>query len=198
MIAEIENRLRHSLPSGLFEHVVATARAAAHLAEKCGTDPVAVTVAALLHDCCRHLPDDRLLNLAEEFCIVVNDVERDKPVLLHGAVGAEVARTEFRVSDGRVLDAIRYHTTGRSGMSPVEQVVYLADKLGPEKGGVPLRLEGADDLGAALLACVNQSLRRCIRDGLPIHPRSVEMRNWLLGARAGRERQGGRSLPQEG
>ncbi|MGE5541803.1 MAG: bis(5'-nucleosyl)-tetraphosphatase (symmetrical) YqeK [Bacillota bacterium] len=180
---EIEMRLRAELPPELFEHVLRTRVTAVEIAGLCGVDPTACDLAALLHDCCRHLPESLLLNLAGEFNIFVSDAEKDKPVLLHGPVGAEVARERFGITDGEVLDAVRYHTTGRAGMSFVEQVVYLADKMEPGKRRTSLPVSGRSGLRPAILDHVNRMIIRWVKNGLPIHPSSIEMRNWLLEAR---------------
>ncbi len=51
--------------------------------------------------------------------------------LWHAPVGAIIAASEFNVTDKEVLNAIRYHTTGRAGMSKLEKVIYVADMTEP-------------------------------------------------------------------
>ena len=51
--------------------------------------------------------------------------------LWHGPVGAMIARKEFGVTDEDMLNAIRFHTTGRAGMSPLEKLIYIADMIEP-------------------------------------------------------------------
>ena len=183
-VEDIEERLRADLPRELYEHIARTRVRAVEIAIPCDVDPEKCGLAALLHDCCRHFSDPWLLNLAVEFCIVVSDVERDKPVLLHGPVGAEMARRNFGVTDEEVLDAIRYHTTGRAGMSIVGQVVYLADKTEPGKQAIVSKVRSRSELRSAVLGQVDGLVLRCVKNAHPIHPLSIEMRNWLLEARA--------------
>jgi nicotinate-nucleotide adenylyltransferase len=54
-------------------------------------------------------------------------VEQNEPKLLHAITGVFVAQKLCDVQDAEILSAIRYHTTGKANMSPVEKVIYLAD-----------------------------------------------------------------------
>ena len=47
--------------------------------------------------------------------------------LAHSKVGAAILEHEFGVSDEDILNAVRYHTTARKGMSLLEQITYVAD-----------------------------------------------------------------------
>ena len=50
----------------------------------------------------------------------------------HGPKAAEKLEELFGIDDSEILNAIRYHTTGRCGMCLLEKIIYLADSL--EKG----------------------------------------------------------------
>lgn len=98
--------------------VLAAERAAGlHIEEK-----RAVT-AALFHDCAKSLsPDSPYLKGFEP-------PKEVPPSVLHQYAGAYVAQHAFGVSDTEVLDAIRYHTSGRKNMSALEKLIFLADML---------------------------------------------------------------------
>ena len=51
--------------------------------------------------------------------------------LWHGPVGAIIARDEFDITDEDTLNAIRFHTTGRAGMSLLEKLIYVSDMIEP-------------------------------------------------------------------
>ena len=52
---------------------------------------------------------------AEEYRLDLDDISRLQPGLLHGVIGSIMARWDFGIEDAEILDAIRYHTTGRAG-----------------------------------------------------------------------------------
>lgn len=49
----------------------------------------------------------------------------------HAPAGAEKARRDFGITDEEVLGAIRWHTTGRPGMTQLEKIIYVADYIEP-------------------------------------------------------------------
>jgi predicted HD superfamily hydrolase involved in NAD metabolism len=54
-----------------------------------------------------------------------------QPHLLHGPVSAFIARERFKVRDKGILAAISNHTSGRPGMTRLEEIIYLADHIEP-------------------------------------------------------------------
>ncbi|MBI2872969.1 MAG: bis(5'-nucleosyl)-tetraphosphatase (symmetrical) YqeK [Chloroflexi bacterium] len=179
-----------ALPAGLRSHTQRSRAIARELAQASGVDPDLADVAAAAHDVARAFPTEELVALARELGLAVDDVEAEVPLLLHGPVAAELLRREGAVTDPEVLDAIRWHSTARPGLSALGKVVFLADKLDPEKGrrsptARQLHALALRDLDAAVLACLERELARMLREGHLIHPASVEARNELRLKRAG-------------
>lgn len=52
----------------------------------------------------------------------------------HQFVGAYIAREEFGIEDVFILDAIKYHATGRANMTNLEKIIYASDKIEPTRG----------------------------------------------------------------
>ncbi len=106
-------------------------------------------------------------------------------MLLHGRIGAKWLELDDGVSDADVLEAVRWHTTGRRDMGPIAKTVFLADKLDPEKISRFPRLErvaalAEKGLDAAILEYLNQELEHLLQQGFLIHPASVALRNQLI------------------
>jgi nicotinate-nucleotide adenylyltransferase len=79
--------------------------------------------------------------------------ELETPKLWHALTGAELVRDEMGITDPDIINAIRYHTIGRMGMSVVEKIVYIADKISAErdyKGVEYLRALAFENLDAAV------------------------------------------------
>jgi predicted HD superfamily hydrolase involved in NAD metabolism len=180
------------LPRGLAEHVervVAEAdRLAAGLKE---LDREQVELAAWGHDIARALSRRELLARARGFGLEVSPVEEEAPILLHGPVGAEILRQEHGIDDPEVLAAARFHSTGRAGMSLLEKVIFVADKIEPGKVRAKPALarvrELADrDLDAAILEYLDQMLMVASEENWTLHPQAVAARNERLLARRGK------------
>ncbi len=114
---------------------------------------------------------------------MVDDITRSEPQLLHGPVGAVVAREEYHIDDENILNAISYHTTGREGMNTLEKIIYLADFIeeGRSYPGVDaLRKCAKIDLDTAMVMAFSNTIRYIAGIGGLIHPRTVIARNFLV------------------
>jgi predicted HD superfamily hydrolase involved in NAD metabolism len=177
------------LPRGLAQHVERVAAEANRLAAGFKElDRAQVELAAWGHDIARALSPRELLARAREFGMAVSAVEEEAPILLHGPVGAEILRQEYGIDDPEMLAAARFHSTGRAGMSLLEKVIFVADKIEPGKVRAKPVLarvrELADrDLDAAILEYLDQMLETARQEGWPLHPQAVAARNELLLAR---------------
>ena len=179
------------LPRGLAEHIEGTVGEARRLAVLHRADEERAALAAWGHDIARALSPSELLAEAHRLGLVLDPVEEQTPILLHGAIGAAILSRDYGIDDPDVLAATRYHTTARAAMSTLEKVVLLADKI--ELGKVraepaltKVRQLADRDLDAAILECLNQHLLEASRRGWPLHPNTVAARNELL--MAGRTR----------
>ncbi len=178
-------RLLDALPERLRSHVERVREIAGDLADVHGADRLAVDLGAACHDLFRAEPGERLLALAEEYGVCVGEVERALPVMLHGPVAAAWLAERAGVTDADVLEAVRWHTTGRAGLGLAGRIVYLADKLDPvKKRKYPfqdeLRELALSDLDGALLVFASKQAEAHLGRGRLIHPRAMEFRNSLL------------------
>jgi len=176
---EVEARLDASR----LQHTLGGAECAVELARTYGADEAKARAAALLHDVAKGYDKERLLKEAEEFGIVLSDIERRAFALLHAPVGAEVARRDFGVDDPDILAAIRYHTTGRAGMSLLERVVFLADYIEPGRnhpGVERVRVTAQADLDRAVLLALDQTIVYLVERQALIDPNALAARNELL------------------
>ena len=189
------------LPPGLREHVERVRALAGDLAARHGVEREPVDLGAMAHDLARAMTGDALLAEARRLGIRVRPVEERTPILLHGPVAARWLEDTGGLRDEQVVQAVRWHTTGNRGMGPAAKVVYLADKLEPDKVRREPGLEGPlalahDSVDEALLALVDHQIASLLRQRYSIHPASIEMRNELLaglGHKSGRSTAGGSS-----
>jgi nicotinate-nucleotide adenylyltransferase len=95
------------------------------------TYPDKAYIAGLLHDLGKHLSEEQSRDIVLE-----NDPDyKDYPSwCLHQFTGAYLAEKEFGITDETILDAIRYHCTGKAHMPPLTKVIYSADKIDPTRG----------------------------------------------------------------
>src|SRR6185437_13243576 len=128
--SQLKKVLLQRLPEERYEHVLRVADTAKVLAERFEVPVMIVEQAALFHDIAKFMDKSELRQILER--------EKEDLRLLtfhhelwHAPVGAIIARDEFNISDSDVLNAIRYHTTGRANMSALEKLIYIADMIEP-------------------------------------------------------------------
>ena len=185
---ELQTRLRdaiEALPEGLRDHILRVEAESRGLAERHGVDEQRAVVSALGHDLVRHLKGPELLAMASQYGLAPDSIEVASPILVHGPVAARILARDYGFEDAEILAGIDCHTTARAGMTPLEQVLFVADKVEPNKltreaelGEVKALAE--DDLRAAVLRYLDLNIEKSLRRRWQVHPRSLEARNELL------------------
>ncbi len=183
-INRIQERVDH-LPSGLQAHIFRVCEIARELAQQHGLDEERAVLGMLAHDVARAMPGGELLRLAPELGVPVGLVDRCVPVMLHGPVGSELLRQRDGIDDTPLLEAVYWHTTSHTSLDILGKVVFLADKLDPNKQGrypyLPqLRETAMEDLDRATLMFLTKETMARVVMGELIHPAMVEARNHLL------------------
>ena len=146
------------------------------------------SLAGLLHDTAKLLPKEDLLRRAEVFGLPITEFHRQSPQTLHPLVGAALVNIELGITDEDILNAIRSHTTGRAGMSVLERIVYVADKIeGRTRDAdfisrVEAQMQGnrLDDLDSGLRYILNDTIEFLTQRGQAIHPDTLAARDDLL------------------
>ncbi len=126
-------KLSKYIDSGRWYHTQGVRYTAAAMAMAHGVDLMKAETAGLLHDCAKCISDQKKIKLCDKNKIEITDVERENPFLLHAKVGAYIAREKYDIDDEAILNAIRYHTTGKPGMTALEQIVFIADYIEPRR-----------------------------------------------------------------
>jgi len=191
VLEDAESYARGRLSDKRYAHTLRVAETAERLAKLHGLDSERARLAGLLHDTAREVGKEELLRVAGEDGLPVGDFERERPILLHGPVAAELAREDLGVEDGEILDAVRVHTTGEPGMGPLALALFVADKIEPgrEQSGVEdLRELAPVSLHRAARAALEDSISYNERRDHPVHPKSRQTLEWLRGS--GDERPG--------
>ena len=187
------------LPQGLQEHIYRAQIVAHELARRHQVDEEKARLGTLAHDIARSMNGNQLLQRALELGVPVHPVERQVPVLLHGPVGAELLRRMDGLDDDDIYQAVRWHSTGHQSLTDPAKVVFLADKLDPQKVSryryLPRVNELAmESLDEAILEFLSQGMASLIQAGSLVHPASIEARNELLMA-LGQKRRGSSADP---
>ena len=179
-----------TLPKGLQNHIYRVEKIAAQLAGCHRVNQDQAELAMLCHDVARAMDDQDLLYRASQFGLPVSLIDRQVPILLHGPVGAEILKAEDGLSDDSIYQAVYWHSSGHPLLDQLGKIVFLADKLDPQKiiyyPYQPRISElASEDLDRAVLEFLSQELAARANRGELVHPVAVETRNALLVALGG-------------
>lgn len=182
-IDEITRYLKTNLSEKRFLHTLGVAETSKALAKRWGADCSKAFLAGLVHDCAKELPLDKTLNFLEESGYRITWLEESAPGILHAPLGAILAKSLFEIDDESVLNAVKYHTTGRENMTDLEKIVYIADFIEPGREyseSSEVRKLAEVDLDRAALRETDFVIKFTIDRGRTLHPDTVSTRNYLL------------------
>ncbi|MFV0314568.1 MAG: nicotinate-nucleotide adenylyltransferase [Anaerotignum sp.] len=176
----MQEKLQSALSIKRYIHTMGVAEEAERLAEIYGTksDKQKARVAGLLHDCAKDFPIEVRNRFCKEYKVPLDEFMEKNTALIHPFLGAEVARRDYLVTDPEILDAIRFHTTGRADMSLLEKIVYIADYIEPNRE----KFEGLEDarrlayldLDMAMKYILEQTVVFVKAKNTELHPLSIE------------------------
>lgn len=177
---QMKQMVQDAISPRRFQHVSGVVETADILARRFGADPEKARIAAWAHDYAREWAVDRWYEVAKERAI--DPAFMEVPELMHGPIVATMLPELFEVEDEDIANAVRYHTSGRVGMSLLEKVVCLADYLEPGRdfpGVQELRLLAEQDIDEALASAFDGTIRHLLDRHKPIFPLTVLARNDL-------------------
>lgn len=173
-INSILEYLQKKQTSKRFHHTLGVAYTATAMAMQFDADIKSAEIAGLLHDCAKYMDDNKCLKYCKKYNLPITEVEKRNPFLLHGKIGAHMAKERFGVIDEDIINAIHNHTTGRPGMSRLEKIIFIADYIEPSRKLQPnlneLRKLAFKDLDATLIWILKDSLMYLADKGGEIDP----------------------------
>ncbi len=169
---ELYSYVKSVLPEKRLNHVAGVVALSLIYAKKLKLDEKKVETASLLHDIAKYLNPQDFTEILPKNC---------PKEVAHQYIGEYIARTQLKVTDGEILNAIKYHTTGRPNMTTFEKVIYLADLLEPSRkfsGVQELRKAVDEDFEKGFRTCVFEITGFLINGGGDIFPLSIETDNY--------------------
>lgn len=172
--------IKESLGQGpRYDHTLRVAETAVILAHRFGENPEKAELAALYHDYAKEMPNEKLkqIIIAGKEDLRLLDYH---PELWHGPAAAILIQEKFNISDQDIIQAVRYHTTGRKQMSQLEKIIYLADYIEPGRnfpGLEEVRKLAEKDLDQAILQALRNTIQFLTSKFSSIYPDTIEAYN---------------------
>ena len=166
-----------------YYHSLCVCDTAVELAKKFGANEDKAAIAGILHDIMKDTPADEQLKMMTRYDIVLSNVERNAQKLWHAMLAPAYLENELGISDREILDAIRYHTTGRENMTILERVLFIADFISADRDypGVENMRQAANvSLEQAMVEGITFSIKDLAQRYKPIHPDTIAAYNQVV------------------
>ena len=179
-LSEYRKIITSKLDAYRLNHSECVSECAATLAEQYGADVEKARLAGLLHDVMKNAQAAEHLDELEKAGFVLSAVEIANAKVWHQFSGAAFLKNEGIITDEEILGAVRWHTTGRAGMTLLEKVVYIADFISADRDypdvGVVRKL-AQKSLEGAILYTTQYTIKKLVSASLPVHPATVDCYN---------------------
>lgn len=179
----LKNKVRDKLGEYRYKHTLNVLEIGLKLARTYNIPKEKVQIAALLHDYEKEISLEKAKELLLEHGVFIEDQSMINIDLIHGELASFIAKADFGIEDKDILNAIKYHTTGRAEMSVLEKIIYLADLIEPSRNIDKLNqiTEMAYiDLDKAVLMAMDNTIEYLISRGSLINIDTINARNYII------------------
>lgn len=175
--------IRPFLSEKRFRHSQCVRDAAVLLACRYGADKNKAATAGILHDVMKDLPREEQMERMKRYGLCLTPLERGAPKLWHAMLGAAFIKNDLHIEDPEIVDAVRFHTTGRENMTLLDKVLFVADFISEDRDydGVE-KMRSAAEKGLEQAAVEGIVFTVCDLAGnrKPIHPDTIAAYNDMI------------------
>ncbi|NFE73730.1 HD domain-containing protein [Clostridium botulinum] len=182
-IEEIKLYLKENLNSNRYNHTLGVVETAKKLAEVNKISIEKAEIAALAHDVAKNLSLQKMQSIIEKNNIELTNTEKENSNLWHSIIAPIEARNKLKIDDEDILDAVRWHTTGKENMSILTKIIYIADMIeaGRDFPGVEkIRQTTFENLDEGVLLGLTESMKDLLNRNLIIDLNTIKARNYFL------------------
>lgn len=166
-----------------FNHSLCVCEEAKRLASLYGADEEKAALAGILHDITKETPKETQLQIISDSGIILENTEINSPSLWHAISGYAFIKNELLIDDEDILNAVRFHTTGRENMSLLEKIIFTADFTSRDRkydDVEVIRKKANKSLEQAMLYGISYTIADLSKKQSVIHPDTVRAYNELV------------------
>lgn len=198
MLARLRESVKNEMGEKRYNHTLEVEKMAIRLGEIYAPSSIPVLRAsALLHDVTKERTAEEHIAICEGAGETVSVAERKSPKMFHARTGALVIPQKYpEFASDEVVEAVRYHTTGKADMTLIQKIIYLADYIDMSRkfeDCVTLRdfffnfdFQNSSDeeklahLNDTLIMSYDLTIKGLLQDGKHINDTTFEARNFLI------------------
>ena len=180
---EMKSDILNRIGEKRYNHTIRVRDTAVELAKIYNVDLEKAYVAGMLHDCAKIRDEKELIEVSFDYGLNLTDDMEKAPQIIHSFLGAIISEKKYGIEDEDILNAIRFHTTGRENMSDLEKIVFLADYIEPMRnfsGVDKARKLACEDLNKAMIYSLNNTILFLCNKDEYIALDTIKARNYIL------------------
>ncbi len=179
---ELYEDVKSRLSEKRFKHTEGVIKRAVEYAKVYNANMEDTKLAALAHDIAKEIPQEEAFNLIKKYEIELDEIEKVNFNLVHSKLGAEIVKEKYGFNED-IINAIKYHTTGRENMSILEKIIFLADAT--EENRTYKELDNLvnmikDDIDEGMLFTLKWTFNDITNKKYLLHLDSVKAYNFLV------------------
>ncbi|MDX5476012.1 MAG: bis(5'-nucleosyl)-tetraphosphatase (symmetrical) YqeK [Bacillaceae bacterium] len=174
--------VKEALTEKRYIHTIGVMETSVKLAKKYGADEKKAETAAIFHDYAKFRPKEEMKQIIIDQNMP-HDLLEHNDELWHAPVGAYLVEKEVGISDKEILDAIKWHTSGRINMSKLEKIVFLADYIEPGRdfpGVEEVRSMAEVDLNKAVAQSLRNTIKFLLERNQLVYPDTLHSYNYMV------------------
>lgn len=176
-------KLQDSIGKKRFDHSIRVYKTALKLNKKLNLNlsKEDIKLAGIFHDCAKYNEMMYFEKYKQKYNLDKEIIENK--AVSHSFLGAIVAKEEYNISNRDVLDAIKYHTTGKENMSDLTKLILISDSIEPNRdynGVDDLRDIAKKDLDLAVIMQLDSTIKFLIDKHSIIHLQTIKARNYIM------------------
>lgn len=179
---QLVQKLKETLTTSRFEHVLRVEQTAVDLAQQYGANIEKASIAGLVHDYAKQRPDDDFIAAIKQYRLP-SELLNYGNAIWHGVVGWIFVKNELGIDDLDILHAVQYHTVGHQYMNQLAQIIYMADYIEPGRdfpGVTEAREITHQSLAEGVAYQTQQTLKYLVENRKPVYPQTIVTYNaWV-------------------
>ncbi len=174
-------KVKEKLSEKRFKHSEGVVERALEYAEIYNVDKEIVKLVAIAHDIAKELTEEENQKYIDLYNINLDEIEKINKNLLHAKIGAYICKNEYGFTD-EMVNAVRYHTTGRKNMSTLEKIIYLADATEKNR---KYKMEPyvetiKQDIDKGIIDVSKWVINKLVEDNTVIHVDTIKCYNYYI------------------
>lgn len=178
---KLYNQVKKRISERRFKHSEGVVKRAIEYAKIYPINENTIKLVAIAHDIAKELTNEEIDEYSKKYNIELDPTEKMNRDLIHAKIGAYICKNEYNFTEDMV-NAVRFHTTGRANMTLLEKIIYLADATEENKKESANKYVDVvkHDINQGMIEVCKGVVNRLLENNKIIHQDSIACYNYYI------------------